>query len=315
MENLNKKQKFLLETVWMLCCGVGKMPYWFQYHVLQDTICFVLKYIVRYRRKLIMRQLSDSFPERDEQEIKRLCSEYYDTLAEMIVNTITLAGMTDEERARRVTFHGADSVRDDIRGRNVIALTSHYGFWEYYPFAALWLHEHHLVVAYHKLKNPVFDELFLRMRRTDKVTPVNSAHFLRYYLQHQDGIGGKNLALGMVSDQNSAPHGKDIHWFRFLNHDTIFFDGAEQLALKYGLPVYYMELERIKRGYYNCRFVQVHDGKEPVEQYEITERFVRMLEQTINKKPELWMWSHNRWKYRKDKCDANGRPIRQSRIE
>ncbi len=315
MENKSRKQRFLTELVWVLCCGVGKMPYWFQYYLLQEIIYFVLRYVMHYRRKLIMRQLRESFPERDGREVTRICNAYYNTLAEMIVNTITLAGMSDEERTRRVTFHGTDEVRDDIRGKNCIALTSHYGFWEYYPFASLWLHEHQLVVAYHKLKDPVMDEIMLRLRRTDRVTPVNSAQFLRYYIQNQEGIDGRNLALGMVSDQNSPPRGKEVHWFRFLNHDTIFFDGAESLAMKFHLPVYYMELSRIKRGYYNCRFVRIHDGVEPVEQYEITERFVRLLENAIVAKPELWMWSHNRWKYRPDKCYANGRPMWQGNYD
>ncbi len=301
------KSGFLVEVTWLLCCGINKMPYWFQYYVLQEIICFVLKHLLHYRRHLITAQLAESFPERSEREIHRLRNAYYDNLAEMFVNTITLAGMSDEERARRVTFHGLESVRDQIRGRNCIALTSHYGFWEYYPFASLWL-DHHLVVAYHPLKNPAWNEFFLRLRRTDKVTPVGSAQFLRYYIQHQDGIDGRPIALGMVSDQNSAPHGSDVHWYRFLNHDTLFFEGAEQLASKFSLPVYYMELERIRRGYYNCRFIQVYDGEEQVGKYEITERFVRLLEKTINRRPELWMWSHRRWKFHPERYE-NGRPV------
>jgi KDO2-lipid IV(A) lauroyltransferase len=77
----------------------------------------------------------------------------------------------------------------------------------------------------------------------------------------------------------------------------LFFDGGEQLALKFGLPVYYLELERVKAGVYRHNYTLIYDGNEEVKPHQIMERYVRLLERTIQAKPEHWMWSHRRWKF------------------
>ena len=105
--------------------------------------------------------------------------------------------------------------------------------------------------------------------------------------------------MGLIADQN-PPRRPDSHWFRFLNQDTIFFDGGEKLALKCRLPVYFVRLERRRRGCYEMSFVPIYDGEEPVGPNEITERYVRLLEAEIRRCPELWIWSHKRWKHKRD---------------
>lgn len=294
------------QGMWLFSRSVAVLPYWFQYYVLQEIIRFVLRCLIRYRRRLIIRQLTDSFPEKSEREIAKICNDYYDTLAEMVVNTLTLAGMSDAERARRITFHGSADLRMAVKGRNFVVLTSHYGFWEYNSFASLWMTDHHLVVAYHSIKDVAMDDFYRRLRRTDSVEPVCSTLFMRFYMEHRNGIDGRNLLIGLISDQNSPPRG-DVHWYRFLNHDSLFFDGGEQLAMKFGLPVYYLEMNRIRRGYYHGEYKLIYDGSELVGRNEITERYVRCLERTIVRRPELWMWSHNRWKFRRE---ADGTAVR-----
>ena len=103
---------------------------------------------------------------------------------------------------------------------------------------------------------------------------------------------------GSIADQN-PPLRPDSHWFRFLNQDTIFFDGGEKLAMRFGMPVYFVHIDRIKRGRYEIWFEELYDGREQVAVSEITARYVRRLEEMIVAQPELWMWSHRRWKHRK----------------
>ena len=123
---------------------------------------------------------------------------------------------------------------------------------------------------------------------------------LRFYLRNRaGGIGGRNLVMGLIADQN-PPRRPDSRWFRFLNQDTIFFDGGEKLALRCQLPVYFVKMERLRRGRYEMSFELIYDGKEEVAEYEITQRYVRMLEAEIRRRPELWMWSHRRWKHKRN---------------
>lgn len=148
------------------------------------------------------------------------------------------------------------------------------------------------------LRSRVFDELYKRLRSHANICPVPMAESLRFYLRNREKeIDGKNIVMGLIADQN-PPRRPDSHWFRFLNRDTIFFDGGEKLALRCGLPVYCCWLRRVKPGYYEMDFDRIYDGEEEVAPHEITERYVRRLEQKIREYPDLWMWSHKRWKHK-----------------
>lgn len=291
--------------LWWLCRLLAVMPYWFQYYVVLEWIYVVLRFVLRYRRRLILRQLAESFPEKSEEERRRICNDYYHTLSEMIVNIVTLAGMSAEEQARRLSVASSEEVAAEIGDRNSVMLASHHGCWEYASFVARLFTNFHIVVAYHPLTNKLMDKLLICMRTHDRITPVASKAFMRFYVENRNGIDGKNLMLGLIADQNSPPR-KDHHWFSFLNHPTLFFEGGEALALKYHLPVYYVELDRVRRGYYHCSFTKIYDGEAEVAPHEITERYVRLLEQSISRRPELWMWSHRRWKIVPD--PETGRP-------
>ncbi len=141
-----------------------------------------------------------------------------------------------------------------------------------------------VVAVYHPLRSPVMECLYQRLRNSSFATTVAMKECVRFYVRHREtGIGGKNMVLGLIADQNPP----------------IFFDGGEKLALKFRLPVYFVRMERIQRGRYRMSFELLYDGVEEVAENEITERYVRRLESMICERPELWMWSHRRWKHKR----------------
>lgn len=226
-----------------------------------------------------------------------ICHRYYRHLAEMIVDTLSLAGMNDKKRAENTEFNLPENFYELLKGKNAIALSSHYGFWEIALNLFLVTPDHHIIVAYRPLKSPIMDKLYKRLRNTNAVDVIPSKQLMRHYVANRNGINGKNLIVGLIADQNCPPT-KGCCWHKFLNHDSLFFDGGEQLAVKFGMPVVYMELERIEAGRYRHNYTILYDGSEEVKSHEITERYVRCLERTIEAKPEYWMWSHRRWKNR-----------------
>ena len=290
-------QNTLVTLLWCLCYLFALLPRCVRYGVFTPFLAFVLQRLFHYRYAVIVKQLHDSFPEKGEEEINELCRRYYSHLAEMIIGTLSLAGMSDKKRANTTEFHLPENFHEQIEGRNMVIMTSHYGFWEIALNIYLATPNHHLVVAYRPLTNPVMDKLLHRLRNNPSTDVVPSKQLMRHYIANRNGINGKNLVVGLISDQNCPPT-KGCCWHSFLNHDSLFFDGGEQLAMKFGLPVFYMELERIEAGRYRHIYTQIYDGKEEVAPHEITERYVRCLEQTIERKPEYWMWSHRRWKSR-----------------
>ena len=297
--NLSFWQKAGLESMWILCKFISVMPYFVQYYIIEEIIYFVVFHCVRYRRKLVTKNLKESFPEKSDKEIATIRRKFYRNLAEVIVNTVVMARMDEEECKRRMVFTNNDEIVAILGDRNCIAMTSHLGCWEYYGFWGMWLPDHILVAVYHKIHNEVINELYKRLRDHESELPVASYDSLRFFIRNREGYEGKRLALGLISDQN-PPRLPDSHWYRFLNHDTLFFEGSEQLATKFGMPVFYVRQRKVRRGYYEASMEMIYDGVEQIAQYEMTERYVRLLEEDIKACPEMWVWSHRRWKHRPD---------------
>ncbi len=292
-------KKVGLEVMWMLCKFIAILPHFVQYYIIQELIYFVVYHCIRYRRKLVMTNLRGSFPEKSDVELKDISRKFYRNLAEVMVNTVIMARMSEQECKQRMVFTNNDEIREILGDRNCIAMTSHLGCWEFYGFWGMWLPNHVLVAVYHKIHNEVFNELYKRLRDHERELPVASYDSLRFFIRNRDGYEGKHLAFGLISDQN-PPRLPDSHWYRFLNRDTLFFEGGEQLAMKFGVPVFYVSQRKVRRGYYQARMEMIYDGKEEVAPHEITERYVRLLEEDIKLCPEMWMWSHRRWKHRPD---------------
>ena len=295
-----KKSREIYENVvvWLLWCWCylfALLPHSFRYGAFTTFVAFVMRKWAHYRYDVIVRQLRESFPEKCEEEITEICNRYYRHLAEMIVGTLSLAGMNDKKRAKATEFNLTENFHEVIKGKNVVVLTSHYGFWEIALNLYLATPKHHLVVAYRPLKSSIMDKLLRRLRNNKSVDVMPSKQLVRHYVANRNGINGKNIVVGLISDQNCPPS-KGCCWHSFLNHDSLFFDGGEQLAVKFGLPVFYLELERVKAGVYRHNYTQIYNGQEEIKPHEITERYVRCLERTIEAKPEHWMWSHRRWK-------------------
>lgn len=293
-------QRIGLESLWLGARVFAAMPYWFKYYVVENLIFVLLRYCLRYRMKVVKTNLRNSFPEKDERELAVIRRRFYRTLAEIFVDTINLAGLTSEKGRSLLTVKGLEEQKERVGGRDWIAMTAHFGCWEYCSFWGLYDPTQIVVAVYHPLRSRIVEAFYQRLRNGDYATTVAMKESLRFYLRNRaGGIGGRNLVMGLIADQN-PPRRPDSRWFRFLNQDTIFFDGGEKLALRCQLPVYFVKMERLRRGRYEMSFELIYDGKEEVAEYEITQRYVRMLEAEIRRRPELWMWSHRRWKHKRN---------------
>ena len=287
-------ERAALEIMWVCSRVLSYMPRWFRYYLLKPFILLIIR-LCRYRDKVISKNLSRSFPDKSEKELRLIKNRFYNILAEIVVDTISLVGTTPERGKDFVEWANGEEHLKETAGRDWIAMASHYGCWEYYP---LWCwHDKHtrFMSVYHPLKSNVFEAFYLRMRRlSPNIKPVKMQDTVRYYLRNRGTEGG--ITLGLISDQSPVLR-TDSKWFSFLNQDTVFLDGSETLALKFHIPVYFIRAERVAPGRYRVYFDKIYDGVESVAPYEITERYVRALEQMIRTSPELWLWSHSRWKH------------------
>ncbi|WP_418990745.1 lysophospholipid acyltransferase family protein [Alistipes sp.] len=303
-EELNVAQRIGLELLWTGARLFAVLPYWFKYYVVENFIFFLLYYCLGYRKRVVETNLRNSFPEKSAAELKRIRRDFYRTLAEIFVDTVNMAHMSEQKARTVLTVKNLEEHTRAVHGRDWIALSAHFGCWEYSSYWGLYEPSQLLVAVYHPLRSPIMEHLYRRLRNSACATAVAMRDSLRFYLRNRaEGIGGKNLVMGLIADQN-PPLRPDSHWFRFLNQDTIFFDGGEKLALRCRLPVFFVRMERLRRGRYCMSFERIYDGQEPVAPNEITERYVRKLEAMIRERPELWIWSHRRWKRKRPHADS-----------
>ncbi|MFR9650048.1 MAG: lysophospholipid acyltransferase family protein [Rikenellaceae bacterium] len=299
-KKLNFLQRVALEIVWSMSWLVAILPHWFRYRVLAKAIYLLVYRVFKYRIGVVRENLSNAFPNRSYAEREVIARDFYTFLSEGVVSTISLARRRPE-KGTIISANGGKAYSDigvfDTKGQNNIILTAHYGLWEYLSFAAD-IYGRYAAGVYHKLQNPIFDALFLRLRMDRGVILLPIAEASRFCVKHRDGVEGRPFSLGLIADQ-APPRRTNAKWYTFLNQDTQFYDGGEKLALRLGMPVFFTYQKRLSAGRYQFFIEQIYDGVEPVVEGDITDVYVRKLESIIEQAPHLWLWSHRRWKRKK----------------
>ena len=200
---LTPMQRIGLESLWLGARVFAAMPYWFKYYVVENLIFVLLRYCLRYRMKVVKTNLRNSFPEKDERELAVIRRRFYRTLAEIFVDTINLAGLTPEKGRSLLTVKGLEEQKERVGGRDWIAMTAHFGCWEYCSFWGLYDPTQIVVAVYHPLRSRIVEAFYQRLRNGDYATTVAMKESLRFYLRNRaGGIGGRNLVMGLIADQN-----------------------------------------------------------------------------------------------------------------
>ena len=279
------------------------LPFWILYG-LADCFFVLAYFVVRYRRKVVRKNLTSSFPEKTLAEIKKIERSFYRWLCDYVVETIKLLSISDKALMRRLEFRGVEELEKAFdRGQNCAAILGHYCNWEWlsatglafkrYPDAVMGL-------IYHPLYSDAFDRLFIDIRSAHGGLCVAKQDILRQLVTLKRE--NRRSLFGYISDQ--APRWHNIHlWIPFLNHDTPVFTGGERIMKKMDDAVFYVEMERLRRGYYACTFklISEHAAQEPDNA--ITTRFFQLLEETIRRQPAFYLWTHNRWKRTHEEFD------------
>lgn len=272
---------------------IGLLPYVVLYYMLAPLIYFILYRVVRYRLKVVRKNLANAFPEKTEDERLEIEMRFYKHLSEVFVDVIDLTSMSRKELQRRMVVENMEEFDREVGTRDWVAALAHYGEWEFFSMFAI-THPYHNLGVYHPLKNKVMDRFMIHLRTRFGMEVVPMFGLARRVLQCRKQ--GEQMALGLIADQGTSERNSDRKWRTFLNQPTLFFGGMGHYARRFGMPVYFLETTERKPSHYVCRFVQLYDGVEPISEEEVMDRYVAKLEEMIRRRPELWLWSHNRWK-------------------
>ena len=258
-----------------------------------DWLLFpVMYHVVRYRRKMVDRNLALAFPEKSEAERRHIARAFYHQFCDTIVETIYGYRCSDEELRERVVFDHMDEVNRlvDAAGGGIFML-AHFGNWEWMASIQQWLTEGVKELnVYRQLKNKSMDRLMLALRAKRGGACVEKQRILREMIRYR--AEKQPVTIGLLSDQKPRPEVTRT-WVNFLHQETGFLDGGEVLGKKFGYPVFYLYITRTERGYYHVDMRTLAAKPQQTTEGEITKAYAHV-------QPALWLWTHNRFKYRKN---------------
>ena len=248
-----------------------------------------------YRRHVIDANLKASFPEWDEAARERLVRDYYRGFADVLVEVVRSLRLTPEELARRVALRNADAVREEIaRGRPVLLLAAHQANWEWMLLGLSTQLGVPVDAAYKPLVDNWAESEMRKLRGRFGAQLIPASQLLGDIIRKR----GAPRVIAMIADQEPGSSERK-HWIRFLNRDTAFFVGPEEIARTTRYAAFFLGVKRTARGHYEVQFVPLAAAGEQLAGGEFTARYARMVEEQIRAAPADWPWSHKRWKRKK----------------
>lgn len=260
-------------------------------YVLADFVAFVLLHI-GYRKAVVINNLSLCFPEMKEEETKRITKLFYKNLGDVLVEGIksfTMSSKQIKDRHKMINHEVCD--RFFSEGKSIIASPCHYGNWEWGSMSGGLFLQRPVIAFYTPLSNILMDK-YLKKSRIRYGTTLTS---IRKTSKSFEINTPKISAFVMAADQ-SPSNVKNAVWVNFLGRNTAFLHGPEKHARANNIPVFFVDIQRVKRGYYTLELSLISEFHDKLAEGEITKIYANRLEEVIIKKPEDWLWSHKRWK-------------------
>ncbi|MDH5366584.1 MAG: lysophospholipid acyltransferase family protein [Cyclobacteriaceae bacterium] len=275
---------------------IAYLPLWSLY-LIADFLFFVSYYVVGYRKKVVLSNLYNSFPDKSEKEIKKIARGFYRSLADFAMELLKANRMSPQQIKERVVFTNTE-ILSPFKGKTIMYLASHQFNWEWMSLSAALDFAKNLDFIYQPLTNKSFDRYMIELRSRFGAKPISTQHAAREVIKgSKEGRG-----FAIVGDQ-IPQRGLRKYWTTFLNQETSFFMGAESLAKLVKCPVFYFACTKVKRGYYKVEVIPIGVPPYKKEDHSILDNYVDAVEKIIQENPSEWLWSHKRWKYTKKEVE------------
>ena len=265
-------------------------------YALSDFLRVVLYYLVGYRKKVVMQNLKNSFPDKTNEERVRIAKKFYKHFCDITLESLKMFTISARDAEQRMIYSNTEIMDKYFKqGKSVIVAMAHYNNWEMVAVTVDQVTEQQALAIYKPLSNPYFDK---KIRVSREKYGLKMMHN-RTVKEDFDKMKGELTAWYFLIDQAPSFHSKP-YWMTFLNQETGVLTGTEKYSKTYNYPIVYLEVEKPKRGYYKARYVDVTDSPRSFPDGELTEIVTKMLEKQIVAQPEFWLWSHKRWKRKRD---------------
>lgn len=263
-------------------------------YLLSDVMYLLVYRVIGYRKAVVTANLKRSFPDKSQAEIDKIRRNFYRYFCDLSLEIIKSLTISPSSLTKRFTCGDMSAFERFYESKqSVIVVLGHLGNWELCGAYFSQLSLHQLYVLYHPLNNKDYDRLFYRMRTRlgVRLYPMKSAY--RGMVKDRN----KLTATAFIADQSPRP--SNAHWMTFLNQDTAVFKGTESIARKLDYPVIYLSIIRVDRGHYKISSELLAEHPRQLPENALTELHTRRLEKDIIANPEIWLWSHRRWKHKR----------------
>lgn len=266
------------------------------FYMVSDGVYFLLYRVIGYRKKVVYENLKNSFPEKTHEELKLIEKKFYHYLCDLFLETLKTLTISKKQAIKRCAFNeNTKAIFKELydQKKSCIVVMGHFGNWEWAGNSFSLINPQQLYVIYHPLSNKNFDKLMYNMRSRFGTKLYAMKDTMREMIKNRHEIN----ATAFIADQTPAP--ESAYWTTFLNQDTPVFWGTEKIAQKLNFPVVYVTVNRVKRGYYEVNTEYLAMEPKNTKEGEISELHTKKLEKDIKAQPEVWLWSHRRWKHKK----------------
>ena len=279
---------------YVLVIPISHLPYRVLYFVSNIVYLFTY-YIIGYRKKVVRKNLTNSFPHLSHAELLSIEKKFYKHFADFLVESAKSVSISDKAIKERCALINPEILHKYFdEGKSVIVLCGHYNNWEYYAVGIAQQMKHNTIAAYKPLKNKFFDDVILKSRQRFGMKMMSMREIPRYFANNKT----EQPTLSIMVNDQSPSNPKTAYWNTFLNQDTGWMKGAEKLAAKYDQAVLFGCIRKKKRGFYEVTFYPISDNVKQEKDGFVLDKHAEYLEMVINEHPEYWLWSHKRWKHK-----------------
>lgn len=271
------------------------LPFRFLY-LLSDGLAFLLYYVIRYRKKVIADNLRRAFPEKTDKEIRDITRKSYLNLTDVLLETLKSFTLPVEEVTRRCRPVNPELLNRYLdQSKPLILVGTHLGNWEYSGLSMPPAFHGATITAFKPVKNKAMEDFLNRARGRAGMEMVHMEEFYRVMRKRS----GEAAVFILLADQSPSSR-KSAHWVPFFGGSTAHLPGTDVLSRKFGCPVLYYRVERLRRGFYEIVYEEICSDPSVMPEKGITLAYAQLLERDIRKQPEQWLWSHKRWKMRNE---------------
>lgn len=284
--------------IYFIIKTLSYISFWMLYAI-SDIMYYPLYYVIRYRRETVRKNLTESFPEKSLSEIITIEKKFYRFFMDMLLESSKMASISPDEIRKRMKFVNIDKTNKLLdEGKSLAFFMGHFCNWEWMTSVGLWIKDDVVCAqVYHKLINETFDKIIKQMRERMGNTCVEMRQTARFVASMK--AENKACMVALIADQ--SPKRRQIkHYVKFLNHTVPVLVGPEKITNHFGYIPIFVNVKRVKRGYYECEFSLLHDNPASLPDYKLTDLYFERLEDEIRRQPECYLWTHNRFKYAKD---------------